>query len=210
MAKKKHKHLIKLNPTQQCILALVLFAFATLLSREHTLSQLETDIFYAFYGLPEWLYKPFYFITQFGSVLLLGALVAAYFARQHYHIVIRLLMAGGLAYLVSGLAKSVWGRPRPHKLLPDVTTLDYFQGPGFPSGHTALATALAFTVGHYLGKKYWWVTAIWVIGVASSRMYLGVHLPLDILGGFAIGWFSYALFRHVRLYDVRHKHAKQS
>jgi membrane-associated phospholipid phosphatase len=39
-------------------------------------------------------------------------------------------------------------------------------------------------------------------------MYLGVHTPLDIVGGFAIGWGAYALFRHVRLYDVRFGHHK--
>jgi glycosyltransferase 2 family protein len=201
---RKHKKLpkIKLNPTQQVGLATLLFLFAVLLTRGSSVSTFEANIFNAINDLPSWLYLPFYYITQFGSVYILGILLVVYLVKQHHHIVIRLLMTGSLAYLLAGLAKSLWGRARPHELLPDILTLDYFQGAGFPSGHVALAAAVAFTMGHYLGKRYFWLIAAWVVGVSLSRMYLGVHLPLDIVGGIAIGWFSYAIFRHVRLYDI--------
>jgi len=111
-------------------------------------------------------------------------------------------MTGTLAYLLAGIAKSLWGRGRPFELLDNVTLLDVIQGPGFPSGHMALATALALTMGHYLIKKYHVVVVIWIVGVGLSRIYLGAHLPLDVLGGFAVGWLSYALFRQVRIYDI--------
>ena len=91
--------------------------------------------------------------------------------------------------MITGVAKDLWGRARPNELLLDVVNLDYIvRGPGFPSGHMALATALAFTIGHYLPKKYHWVPIVWIVGVGLSRMYLGIHAPLDIVGGFAIGW----------------------
>jgi membrane-associated phospholipid phosphatase len=64
---------------------------------------------------------------------------------------------------------------------------------------------MALVVGHYLPRKYHALIVCWIIGVAVSRVYLGVHLPADIIGGFAIGWASYALFMQVRIYDVSRK-----
>lgn len=175
---------------------------AVLLSRGESLNDWEVTVFQFVYGLPNKLLPFFLVITQFGSVYVLAVLLLIYLIRRRYHIVLRMLMTGLLAYLMAGFVKYAWGRPRPDGLLEGVTNLDYVQGPGFPSGHTALATAVAFTLGHYLPKKYHWVVIVWIVGVGTSRLYLGVHAPLDIIGGFAIGWGAFALFRHVRIYDV--------
>ena len=191
-----------LHPTYQTIAALLLFVIALIASRPAAVSDIEADIFFAVHNFPEALFPLFYVITQAGSIYMLGGLLVLYALRKRYHIVIRLLMTGTLAYLLAGFGKSLWGRARPGELLDNVMVLDYIQGPGFPSGHVALATALALTIGHYVTKKNYWLPALWIVGVALSRMYLGVHVPLDIVGGFAIGWLSYALFRHVRIYDV--------
>lgn len=201
MARKKAWY-SNITPTQQLGLAVALFAAATLLSRDAAVSSWELHAFDAIYGLPSWLRGFFYVITQFGSIYVLIALVLFYLGRKHYHIVIRLLMTGTFAYLLAGFGKSILGRGRPDQLLPNIITLDFAQGPGFPSGHVALAVALALTIGHYLPRKYHWIPVVWIVGVALSRIYLGVHLPLDIVGGFAVGWIAYALFRHVRIYDL--------
>lgn len=204
MAKQKPLYM-RASPTLQIILATLLFFVSMQLSRGKTLPQWESNVFNFFYGLPEQLYPFFYIATQFGSIYVLGALLVIYLFRQHYHIVLRLLLTGTLSYLLAGFAKGIWGRARPEEFLTDIITLDVTQGPGFPSGHTALAVALALTMGHYLKRQYHWIVAVWIILVGISRMYLGVHLPLDIIGGFAVGWFSYAIFRHVRIYDVARK-----
>jgi membrane-associated phospholipid phosphatase len=192
----------KMSPSQQSLLALALFIAATLMSRELIVSPLEENTFLFIYNLPDWLNPLFFFITQFGSIYVLFVLIGIYALKKHYHIVIRLLLVGTLAFLLAGFAKSLVGRERPTELLSNIIALDIFHGSGFPSGHVALAVALAFTIGHVLPRRYHWVPAVWIIGVALSRICLGVHLPLDIVGGFAIGWFSYAIFRHVRIYDV--------
>lgn len=205
--KKNKKHPYKFGPTAQVIAAATLFALAVIASGDGVIAQWEINLFQLVYNLPDFLRPFFLVITQFGSIFVLGALLLIYVFKQRYHIVLRLMMTALLAYLASGFAKDIWGRARPHEILTDVVNLDYIvRGPGFPSGHTALATAMALTLWHYLPRKYRWVVPVWIIGVATSRMYLGIHFPLDIIGGFAIGWLSYALFRHVRLYDITSHH----
>lgn len=199
------KSKFRYTPTIQFAIASAILVLATLLSRGDALHDWEETVFRLLYSFSDNLLPVFLFVTQFGSIYILGVLLVFYLLRRRYHILLRMLMTGLLAYLMAGFVKYIWGRPRPDGLLEGVTNLDYVQGPGFPSGHVALATAVAFTLGHYLPKKYHWIVVIWIVGVAISRLYLGVHAPLDILGGFAIGWGAYALFRHVRLYDVSFK-----
>jgi undecaprenyl-diphosphatase len=191
------------NPTVQLMAALGLLGFSVAVSRGSQMAPWEIELFTRVYNWPDYLHPFFYIISQLGSIYMLGLLLLIYMIKRHYHIVLRLLLTGTLAYMAAGVAKDLWGRMRPHEFLLDVVSLEYLvRGPGFPSGHMALATALAFTVGHYLPKKYRLLLVLGVIGVGLSRIYLGVHAPLDIVGGFAIGWAAYALFRHVRLQDI--------
>lgn len=194
----------KIHPTIQLGLGLVLFVITVALSRGSDMAGWEISIFLAVYRLSDNLWIPFLFITQTGSIYMLGILLLIFLIKKKYHLVLRLLLTATLAYQLTGFAKDIWGRLRPHEILPGIYNLDYVvRGPGFPSGHTALATAMALVVGYYLPRKYQWIIPVWIVGVGLSRIFLGIHAPLDIVGGFAIGWIAYALFRHVRLQDIK-------
>src|SRR3569832_2112175 len=59
----------------------------------------------------------------------------------------------------------------------------------FPSGHTAAAFAFAGVVAKHLRRA--WSTALLLVlasGVGLSRMAVGVHWPVDVLAGAAVGW----------------------
>jgi len=200
---KKKLNIPKIHPSLHLAAASLLFIISVIASRQAQLLGWEESLFLWIYDWPEFLRPFFIVITWLGQVEVLAALLIVFVIQKKPQRTLRLLMTSTLAYLLAGIGKSIWGRTRPNELLSDVVARSSSYGPGFPSGHTALAVAMALVVGHYLPKKYHWVVAVWIIGVALSRVYLGIHAPLDIVGGFAIGWFSYMLFRHVRLYPVR-------
>ncbi len=80
------------------------------------------------------------------------------------------------------------GRPRPAELVQTIHQRDLFvSGLGFPSGHTALATVISLVLVPFLPRKWRWLPVVWIGLVGLSRVYLGVHAPLDIVGGFALG-----------------------
>jgi PAP2 superfamily/Lipopolysaccharide kinase (Kdo/WaaP) family len=66
-------------------------------------------------------------------------------------------------------------------------------GLGFVSGHAAVAVAIATLVAPYLGRRARWVAVAVAVGVCVSRMYVGAHLPLDVVGGAALGWAAGSL-----------------
>ncbi len=97
------------------------------------------------------------------------------------------LLAWGLGRATSAALKAWVDRPRPTLLL-DGVHLRQAQpfDQAFPSAHTTGAVALAVVAGWAFPRAR--VPALVVAGlVAAARMYVGVHLPLDLLGGAALG-----------------------
>lgn len=188
------------HPGFQLFLATSLFYVSMQLSRGADMQPWEVSLFNWVYNWPDFLKPMFFVLTQFGSIHVLSLLILGFLVFRRYNAVVRLLLTSMMAYLVSGFAKDIWGRARPNELLAGVENLDYIvRGPGFPSGHTALVTAMAFVVARYVPSRYRWVLFALIAFVGVSRLYLGIHAPLDIVGGFAIGWGAYALFCYVRI-----------
>ncbi len=82
-------------------------------------------------------------------------------------------------------------RPTHNPDLKDIvkTVFGYRGGKyGFVSSHAANTMGLAvFTALLYRNKVYSTFILIWSLIVGYSRIYLGVHFPGDILGGFILG-----------------------
>jgi len=57
----------------------------------------------------------------------------------------------------------------------------------FPSGHAMTGFACAATLAQFVDRRGAVVLYVLAAGIAYSRVYVGVHYPLDVLGGAALG-----------------------
>lgn len=130
-----------------------------------------------------------------GSVWAACASVAIATAFRMYRLAWRLaaVIIGG--YGLDFILKEGIDRGRPADILSDFHRRSVETGAGFPSGHTTVATVVALTLLPYLPKAWRWIVFVWIALVALSRIYLGVHLPLDVIGGFLVGLFVVSLTR---------------
>jgi undecaprenyl-diphosphatase len=96
--------------------------------------------------------------------------------------------AGFSAWLGAKGVKRFVQRGRPSAHFPDVVVRGPAErGLGYPSGHAAVAFAMATTVAGTLPPL--WSELAWATApvVGFGRVYVGAHLPLDIVGGAALG-----------------------
>jgi undecaprenyl-diphosphatase len=61
---------------------------------------------------------------------------------------------------------------------------------GFVSSHAANSFATLSFIWAFTRRQQWlrYVLIVYALLTSYSRIYLGVHYPLDVLGGMAIGW----------------------
>jgi len=99
-----------------------------------------------------------------------------------------ILLSIAVSGLISAAVKRTFLVPRPYEVDPRIIQLSAGGSYSLPSGHTTEAFASAFGLTLLFPRWYVFVPMFcWATLVALSRIYLGVHYPLDILAGMAIG-----------------------
>jgi membrane-associated phospholipid phosphatase len=89
---------------------------------------------------------------------------------------------------LNGWLKYAFHGTRPYWFDPRVKGLASETSFGFPSGHSQSAVVIWNRVALWLKRVWIWVVAILItLGIAVSRIYLGVHFISDVIGGLLIG-----------------------
>jgi len=98
--------------------------------------------------------------------------------------------------IITELIRFIYYHPRPFDFYK-FTPLIAESGASFPSGHAAFFFALAMTL-YFWDKRWAMVYFVLSLFIGAARVYVGVHWPLDILGGIIVGTLS-AYFVHMLL-----------
>ncbi len=98
---------------------------------------------------------------------------------------------------ITNLIKYTYRRPRPCSVDDLSETIRYINKRcssfSFFSGHSSNSMAVAVMIANLISPKYkklWIPLIIWAFCMGYSRIYVGVHYPIDILTGFTFGALS--------------------
>jgi undecaprenyl-diphosphatase len=145
---------------------------------------------------PAWLVEAARDLTSLGSILVVGITtlaVAGYLflaAKPAVAWLMLIAVVGGIA--LNDLLKFMFARARPDF----VTHATRVFTTSFPSGHATLSAITYLTVAALLARSqpsftlslyFMSLAAFLTVLIGVSRIYLGVHYPTDVLGGWCIG-----------------------
>ena len=145
----------------------------------------------------------FQFITMFGEEAILIPLIAVIYWAFNKKMGEYIAYASLTSVLVNGAIKDIFKAKRPIGE-PGIRSLrvETATGYSFPSGHTQGTASFWGAIAIYFKKNYMYViSALIIVLVAISRLYLGVHYPKDVLFGAIFGILTssiaYKLFNKV-------------
>lgn len=159
------------------------------------------------------------FLTNLASPYLLfaGAIISAFFIslyRKKDAVIFLSILSS--AVLANVILKFIYQRPRPDEF-PLIHESSY----SFPSGHAMNAFMFYSLLAYFIYRETKSLKATFLVSifcaiiillVGFSRIYLGIHYPSDVLGGFIAGflWLSFAIIFEKAIIFKRLKHAKKS
>ncbi|MGD9937017.1 MAG: phosphatase PAP2 family protein [Methanoregulaceae archaeon] len=148
----------------------------------------ELEIVRQFQSVPALALSIMALFSFIGSPAFYLAFVAilAWWRERRFAFEIGALIVVGV--VVNDLAKLLVHAPRPYWVTAGIIPYDAQASFGFPSAHAELAAAIWGLVALRVGRPLVTVgCALLVLLIGLSRLVLGVHYPIDVIGGYLIG-----------------------
>lgn len=140
------------------------------------------------------------FISFIGSEIFLfpalGIIIIFTIVKKKSYITKLLLLSSLGSWLLNYGLKQIFQRTRP---------LDFILvkqgGLSYPSGHSMVTMSMYLTIAFLLSQRYrdkkniiYTISIIFILLMGLSRMFLGVHWPTDIIGGYIAGYLFFVFY----------------
>jgi undecaprenyl-diphosphatase len=125
-----------------------------------------------------------------GGTLVAPIVVAAgiVVVRRDWYVAGVLVVVGVVTWLGSQAVKQLVERERPFAFIVDVNVREGTGSElGYLSGHSAMAAAIGVVLLTVVPRRWWPLLVVLVAIVGVGRIVHGVHLPADVIGGWAFG-----------------------
>ena len=176
-------------------MGLAVLVWASLTATATETSTIEINLFRLINQLPGAAGPPLIGIMQLGALAAVPVIALVCFLGGRRRLARLLAIGGTTAWIVAKvLAQVVAQRPLDERVSGAVLHGAFAPGLAFPSTHVAVAAALATIASPYLSRSGRRSTWLLVVAVAVARIYVGAHLPVDVIGGFAVGWIVGSAF----------------
>ena len=158
-----------------------------------TLSELNISLFSWINASPEASNTSIHFAIFIANDLLycMILLFAWFWLRGNYDTKKQILKAfifTSIAILISQCISHVYYHPRPFVMEVGRTLIYHAPNGSFPSDHMLIFSSIAFSYLFSAQRKLGIFLLVMAWLVAWSRVYLGVHFPLDMLGAFLLAF----------------------
>lgn len=203
-----------------CISLGVLFGYIATAVGNKSIARFDTSVISFVQGMETpWLTVVMKVFTQIGSVYIIAPVgviafvLLFYIFRYRQQALLFVIVVAGTPVL-NGLLKNYFKRERPeiHRIID-------IGGYSFPSGHSMMAFSF-YAIIVYIAWRNAKTTlsrvllilfaAFMIIIIGTSRIYLGVHYPSDVVGGFVVSgiWVIIAIIVY-GFYQNRHENKKR-
>ncbi len=161
---------------------------------------MNNDIFFFFYNLAH--QSAFFdnliiFVADlFPYIVILFAVIYLFFYKKDWKEFFLIFFSASFAWFLSYVLKYLIHTERPFVALQNIQNLFTESGYAFPSGHATFFMALAFAI-FFFHKKTGYIFIFFALLIGIARIIAGVHFPVDILGGYILGFLIAFFFRKV-------------
>ena len=122
------------------------------------------------------------------STLIFLYLITSYFFKTQRKKFPKLILTLLIGFLILIAVKEIFTYPRP--CVTDESLISCPESYSFPSGHALTILIFAIVL---IGEPSFFIFFIFALFICYTRVFLGVHTPLDIAGSLGFAFLSYAI-----------------
>lgn len=137
-----------------------------------------------------------HFLATYAILIVPALFILCWLRRnpEHHYVMLNALLATGAALLVNNVIGMLWHHPRPFVMHTGHNFLYHAADPSFPSDHMTIimTVAVTFLLRPHVRRLGLGLAVLGLL-IGWSRIYLGVHFPIDMVGAIVVAFTSAAL-----------------